>query len=143
MLCQCVMMEVIQTRMGKSIWNIPSRRQMPEYMQNQVGNLPVFLCLQLNYDTSRDHKKKTLLAVNQFKQLWLGISHSLDIRNLHELLSPYLNQDQETKDLTAKKLHSFYQLEIQDSIQRLVSLQLHPVPRKWWTTSNRCSNVIM
>ena len=76
-----------------------------------------------------------------------GNGRSLYITNLQDLLVKYREADQELKDITIKQVHLIHQLEVQDSVQKLVSLRLTTVPTRWWKptnflTNSRCSNVM-
>jgi len=46
------------------------------------------------------------------------------MRNLEDLLGRHRDGERELGDITVKQLQIFYQLEIQNSVQNLVSLQL-------------------
>ena len=69
------------------------------------------------------------------------------MRNLEDLLGRHRDGEKELGDITVKQLQIFYQLEIQNSVQNLVSLQLNQLPHKWWKPAkflcnSKCSNIM-
>ena len=143
-------LELIQSKLGKSVLRIPysSANAMiytelgwkPIRLQIAAAKLRFFKQVE-DPDFKGSQLVKTCMEWNK------GNGRSLYITNLQDLLLKYRETDQELKDITIKQVHLIHQLEVQDSVQKLVSLRLPTVPTRWWKptkflTNSRYSNVM-
>ena len=143
-------LELIQTKLGKSVLRIPYS-SANTIIYTELGWKPIRLQIAAAklrfFKRVEDSEFKGSQLVKTSMEWNKGNGRSLYITNLQNLLAKYREEDQELKDITMKQIHLIHQLEVQDSVQKLVSLRLTMVPTRWWKptnflTNSRCSNVM-
>ena len=143
-------LELIQTKLGKSVLRIPYS-SANTIIYTELGWKPIRLQIAAAklrfFKRVEDSEFKGSQLVKTSMEWNKGNGRSLYITNLQNLLAKYREADQELKDITMKQIHLIHQLEVQDSVQKLVSLRLTMVPTRWWKptnflTNSRCSNVM-
>ena len=143
-------LEVIQTKLGKSILAVPYSSAnaivyielgwKPIRLQIEVAKLR-FLRRVEDQDFKGSHLVKTCMDWNKKN------TESLYWRNLEDILGKHTDEENEIGAITVKQLYVFHQLEIQNLVQNLASLRLTHLPHKWWKPTkflcnSRCSNIM-
>ena len=143
-------LELVQTKLGKAVLRIPYS-SANTIVYSELGWKPIRMQVsvaKLRFLKRVDDPEFKGSNLVKICMLWNKESgRSLYIKNLEVLLEKYRGEDQKLGDITIKQIHLSHQLEIQDSIQKLVSLQLNMVPTRWWKptkflSDSRCSNVM-
>ena len=143
-------LDLIQTKLGKSVLRI-SYSSAYTIIYTELEWKPIRLQIAAAklrfFKRVEDPEFKGSQLVKTCMEWNKGNGRSLYITINHDLLAKYREADQELRDITMKQVHLIHQLEVQDSVQKLVSLRLSMVPTRWWKLTNflansRCSNVM-
>ena len=143
-------LELVQSKLWKSVLRIPYS-SANTIIYTELGWKPIRLQIAAAklrfFKRVEDPEFKGSQLVKTCMEWNKGNGRSLYITNLQDLLFKYREAGQELKDITIKQVHLIHQLEVQDSVQKLVSLRLTMISTRWWKpmiflTNSRCSNVL-